>query len=109
MSHLAMHLRSNWSRSWSNTATCSEASPQGIGVGERTAAPETIASIVRWNEKWRFKHLEAHEWQPSARALQESPEISDPATIFPNRSRSPADPEERRVRKGFPEAPVDST
>ena len=51
MSHLAMHLRSNWSRPWSNTAMCSDASPRGVGVGERTAAPETIASIARWNEK----------------------------------------------------------
>ena len=73
MSNIVMHLRANWSRPWSDIATCSDASPNGIGVGERVASVTQIASIGRWNEKWRFKRLDPHEWCPRSRALGECP------------------------------------
>lgn len=54
---------------WSNTVTCTDASPSGFGVCERRLDLETIKSVGQWHERWRYKRSSLKDWKPRERAL----------------------------------------
>ena len=53
---------------WSDTVTCTDASPIGYGICERRMDTQEIRSMGRWQERWRFKHLDPAHWKPRDRA-----------------------------------------
>ena len=55
-------------RPWSEKVFCSDASPEGFGVCQTELPLEQVQSIGRWQEKWRFRHLDPSEWRPRQRA-----------------------------------------
>ena len=55
-------------RPWSEKVFCSDASPEGFGVCQTELPVEQVQSIGRWQEKWRFRHLDPSEWRPRQRA-----------------------------------------
>ena len=52
---------------WSDTVTCTDASPFGYGICERSADLQQVRNIGRWQERWRFKHLDPENWKPRER------------------------------------------
>ena len=52
---------------WSDTVTCTDASPFGYGICERSAELQQVRNIGRWQERWRFKHLDPANWKPRER------------------------------------------
>ena len=55
-------------RPWSEKVFCSDASPEGFGVCQTELPLEQVQSIGRWQETWRFRHLDPSEWRPRQRA-----------------------------------------
>jgi len=102
MSALTMLLGSDLSRPWSETVTCSDASPWGLGVCEKSVPCDKVAEMGRWQERWRFKRLEPNEWAPRRRALGELDEITDPRTVHNTLITDDCD---WKFRVGFPEVP----
>ncbi|CAE8737419.1 unnamed protein product [Polarella glacialis] len=62
-------LSANLRRPWSATVTATDASEGGQGIVQRQLDLEAVASMGRWGEKWRFRRLPPHEWQPRSRGL----------------------------------------
>ena len=56
-------------RVWSDNVTCTDASPEGFGICERSMNISRVSDIGRWQERWRFKRTPIDEWQPRQRAL----------------------------------------
>ena len=62
-------LYASMRRPWSTTLNCTDASPDGYGICQREVNYDTVASIGRWQERWRYKHLPPEQWAPRRRAL----------------------------------------
>ena len=62
-------LVGNMRSAWSETVTCTDASPDGFGICERTLSLQHVAEVGAWHERWRFKRTPVEEWRPRARAL----------------------------------------
>lgn len=56
-------------REWSDTVTCTDASPEGFGICERRLDMRSVSKIGRWHERWRYKRTPVEQWQPRERAL----------------------------------------
>ena len=55
-------------RPWSTTITCTDASPQGFGVCQRSLDKDQVHNLGMWQDRWRFHHLDPSEWQPRMRS-----------------------------------------
>ena len=55
-------------RPWSTTITCTDASPQGFGVCQRSLDKDQVHNLGMWQDRWRFRHLDPSEWQPRMRS-----------------------------------------
>ena len=53
---------------WSPVGTCTDASPVGYGICERSMETSEVRSMGRWQERWRYKHLDPAHWKPRDRA-----------------------------------------
>ena len=54
---------------WSDTLTCTDASPEGYGICESSCAVQEAKNLGEWCERWRFKRLPVDQWAPRSRAL----------------------------------------
>ena len=54
-------------REWSETVLCIDASPDGYGLCQRQVEQAEVRRIGRWQDSWRFRHLEPSEWRPRQR------------------------------------------
>eukprot|EP00438_Fugacium_kawagutii_P025342 Skav236504 [mRNA] locus=scaffold78:316727:320924:+ [translate_table: standard] len=90
---------------WSNTVTATDASPYGYGICERSMSTEEVRSMGRWQERWRFKHLDPSEWRPRDRAEGRCP-LTDVRTARPFYS-PPSIDELYEVDGNFPEVPIE--
>lgn len=55
-------------RPWSTGLLCSDASPNGYGICERFLPSSDVEQLGRWQDRWRYRHLDPAEWQPRQRA-----------------------------------------
>ena len=55
-------------RGWSESILCTDASPHGYGVCQREIKQQQVREVGRWQDKWRFRHLDPAEWRPRQRA-----------------------------------------
>ena len=55
-------------RPYSDTISCTDASPFGFGICESKSTASTSRSHGRWVERWRFKRLPADQWKPRERS-----------------------------------------
>ena len=62
-------LFSDMRRPWSPTLTATDASPTGYGVCERHISAQQSQSLGEWSERWRFKRLPPHLWNPRERTV----------------------------------------
>ena len=62
-------LFSDMRRPWSQTLTATDASPTGYGVCEREISAQQSQSLGEWSERWRFKRLPPHLWNPRERTV----------------------------------------
>ena len=46
-------------RDWSDEVHCTDASPDGFGVCSTFASVDEVQNVGRWNERWRYKRLQA--------------------------------------------------
>ena len=53
---------------WSITVTCTDASTTGYGICESLLDQADVQQTGRWQERWRYKHLDPEHWQPRKRA-----------------------------------------
>eukprot|EP00435_Cladocopium_sp_Y103_P070321 s689_g35.t1 len=60
-------------RPWSNTVTCTDASPEGYGICERSLDIDVINNIGLWQERWRYKRAPLEHWKPREKALGMDP------------------------------------
>lgn len=70
-------------RPWSETVTCTDASPVGYGICQAVFDIDTVDSIGRWQERWRFRRLPPSEWAPRRRAMG-ADVVGDVATVTGN-------------------------
>ena len=89
--------------SWSETVYCSDASPDGHGLCARDMPEHEVAAIGRWNERWRYRRLEPHDWAPRQRALGRDP-LVDVSTVLGLRGEWD-DCHDVAVNDDFPEVP----
>jgi len=57
----------------------SNASPTGFGVCERHISAQQSQSLGEWSERWRFKRLPPHLWNPRERTVGRDV-FADPVT-----------------------------
>lgn len=62
-------LVADYKRPWSTEIIATDASETVMGAAGKSFAPEEVAELGRWSEKWRFKRLPPEEWQPRNRGL----------------------------------------
>lgn len=55
-------------KSWCEHILCTDASPFGYGVCQRDLDIQHVKEIGRWQDKWRFRHLDPSEWRPRQRS-----------------------------------------
>ena len=61
-------LFGNMRLGWSTTVTCTDASTTGYGICESHLDRADVQQTGRWQERWRYKHLDPEHWQPRKRA-----------------------------------------
>ena len=98
-------LYGNMRLEWSSTVTVTDASPIGYGLCERELDASQVGEMGRWQERWRFKHLDPESWKPRER-IQGRDVLNDLRTArafpcFPNLDSL------YQVDGNFPEVPLD--
>ncbi len=63
-------------RPWSSEVFCSDASPDGYGICERSLGEQDVSNIGLWQERWRYKRSTPEDWCPRERFFRYDP-LSD--------------------------------
>eukprot|EP00438_Fugacium_kawagutii_P025119 Skav230792 [mRNA] locus=scaffold312:103074:108500:+ [translate_table: standard] len=66
-------------RPWHTDVTCTDASPSGFGICQTTLDKQSVQEMGKWQDRWRFRHLDPAEWRPRMRTQGLDP-IRDAAT-----------------------------